>query len=232
MFRFGLPSSAGLSGTQLGLLERYLTVLSGPTEILSFASYDELLRALTNGRLDAAWSPPFVCARAEVMGMQVLVQCIRGGSSTYRAALLMRKSAVISVEALRGKNAAWTDPDSVAGYLLPMSWFRAQRRSPSGLFAKQEFVGTYRAGLAAVLEGTAAVTSIYASAPESENDASVPGLEAVWPEQRQSFRVLGLSADAPNDGVTAGRDLSARTRDNLRQLFLTLQQTPLGVALL
>lgn len=228
MFRFGVPPGAAVPPA----LESHLAVLgTGRAEVLRCSSYDDLVRAITDGRVDGAWAPPFVCARIEVLGLQVLARSIRQNAATYRAALLVRSTDSVSLETIRGKTAAWVDRDSVAGHLLPVSWLKAQGKDPQRFFAHQHFFGSYREALKAVLDGRAAVTSIFASAPVGNREV-VLGLDEVWPEVKEGFRVLGFTADSPNDGVVAGIGLTASRREGLKRLFLTLGETPEGETLL
>src|SRR6185369_2058104 len=114
-------------------------------------SYESLAKDLLSGKVDAAWAPPFVCARIEAMGVRVLVRGVRHGASSYRAALICRAESPLTIDTLGGRAAVWTDRDSVGGYLLAMALLRGKGLDPNKLFPKQEFAGSYKAALEAVL---------------------------------------------------------------------------------
>ena len=47
----------------------------------------------------------------------------------------------MSVDKLRGLKAAWVDPLSAGGYLLPLAWLRGQGIEPNLVFDRQETSG-------------------------------------------------------------------------------------------
>ncbi|RKG96047.1 phosphonate ABC transporter substrate-binding protein, partial [Corallococcus sp. CA053C] len=92
-FRFGLPPSLGSESAReraerlASFLQRALGKL---VEVGVATSYETLAKDLLSGRADAAWAPPFVCARMEAMGVRVLTRGVRRGMSSYRSALVGR----------------------------------------------------------------------------------------------------------------------------------------------
>jgi len=141
-FRFGLPPSLG-NQTARERAERLVVFLQGAlgtwVEVCVAPSYETLAKDLLSGRADAAWAPPFVCARMEAMGVRVVVRGVRRGMSSYRAALVCRSGAGLNLDRLKGTTASWVDRDSVAGYLLPTAYLKAQGLEPSrAFFARAE----------------------------------------------------------------------------------------------
>ncbi len=228
--RFALPSALGAQAQdRVAPLQAHLAASLGrETEVVVSPTYEQLARELLSGKVDAAWAPPFVCARIEAMGVRVLVRGVRAGASVYRAALLTKRDSTLTVKTLAGARAAWTDRDSVGGYLLPMAWLRDQGVDPGKAFADQTFAGSYRAALEAVLNGEAEVTSVFARAGQT----GVTGVEEVWPGQESEFRVLGLTDEAPNDGVAVSMSANAQLVSDLEKTLLTLQQSEAGAQLL
>lgn len=201
--KFALPSSLGKEvAAERGVrLEEFLSRAAGRrVEVSVAATYDALAKDLLAGRVDAAWAPPFVCARVESMGARVLVRGVRNGASVYRAALVCRSDKELAVDALSGKRAVWVDRDSVGGYLLPLSYLRAKGVDPAKTFFSQEFVGSYAAALDAVSEGRADVTSVFApAAKEGRGDRT--GIGEISPGLESKFKVFAFTDEAPNDGV-------------------------------
>src|SRR5207237_3225171 len=148
-FRFGLSPSMGPEARERApLLERFFTRALGKLVEVSVAqSYDALGKDVLSGKLDAAWAPPFVCARLEAMGTRVAARGVRQGSAVYRGALVCRVNKPLSLERLEGAKAAWVDRDSVAGYLLPLALLRTRGMDPSKVFFSQDFLGSYRAAV-------------------------------------------------------------------------------------
>src|SRR5438552_3039139 len=119
-FRFALPPSLGsqvAAERGRGLTEFLSLSLGKPVQVEVAESYSTLARDLLSGALDAAWAPPFVCARIEAMGVRVLVRGVRNGVSTYRAALVSRVEKPLTLETLSGCTAVWADRESTGGYL-------------------------------------------------------------------------------------------------------------------
>src|SRR5690349_20656551 len=91
-FRFGLPPSLGAAARDHApRLEKYLARALGKLVEVSVAStYDGLGKDVLAGKVDAAWAPPFVCARLEAMGARVAARGVRRGRAVYRGALVCR----------------------------------------------------------------------------------------------------------------------------------------------
>lgn len=231
--RFAMPSSLGseTSAQALQLQAHLSAALGRETEVVLPATYEQLARDLLSGKVDAAWAPPFVCARIEAMGVRVLVRGVRDGASAYRAAILTRKDSNVTLDTLKGTTAAWNDRDSVGGFLLPMAFLRERGLDPAKTFHAQEFVGNYRNALEAVLDGKADVTSIFAPTAR-EGHPPVTGLAQLWPEKETSFRVLGFTEEAPNDGVAVSMGAASATVTELEKTLLSMHLTQAGAMVL
>ncbi len=231
--RFAIPASIG-AGVQdrVQQLQAYLTkALNKPVEVTAPPTYELLAKELLSGRSDAAWVPPFVCARIEAMGVRVMVRGLRNGASTYRAALVCKREAPLQVDALQGSAAVWSDRDSVAGYLLPQAFLRERGVDPVRVLAKQDFAGSYRACLEAVASGAAQVTSVFApSAKAAQGERT--GVAEVWPENEAAFRVLAYTDESPNDGVAGAMNASAPVLAEIEKVLLGLHQDQGGVGVL
>ncbi|NOK16082.1 phosphate/phosphite/phosphonate ABC transporter substrate-binding protein [Corallococcus carmarthensis] len=234
-FRFGLPPSLG-SETARERAERLASFLQRAlgklVEVSVATSYETLAKDLLSGRADAAWAPPFVCARMEAMGVRVLARGVRRGMSSYRSALVGRAGSGLTLEKLKGATAAWVDRDSVAGYLLPSAYLKTQGLEPSRAFVSQQFTGSYQGALEAVLEGRAQVTSVFCP-PASTGLTFTTGVEDVLgPGMGAKFELLAYTDEAPNDGVPVAMGLPAPLVTALEAALLGLPATPDGQALL
>ncbi len=166
------------------------------------SSYEALAKDLLSGRADAAWAPPFVCARTEAMGVRVLVRGVRLGMSSYRSALVARAGSGLTLERLKGTTAAWVDRDAVAGYLLPVAYLKSQGVEPPRAFAAQHFTGSYRGALEAVLSGHGGRGGRLLSAglhgPHLRRGRGEGAGRAGWATK---FELIAYTEEAPNDGV-------------------------------
>lgn len=231
--RFALPPSLGAQAQERAhLLERYFSeALVRSTEVRVAESYESLSRDLLSGRVQAAWAPPFVCARLEAMGTRVLLRGVRAGASAYRAALLCRASEPLTLEKLWGRSAAWSDRDSVGGYLLATSYLRSKGLDPAKVFFAQSFVGSYSAAATAVAEKRADVTSIFAPVSSVGGSGST-NLEEVAPNLVGALVPFAFTEETPNDGVAVAISAPALLVAALEKLLLELPQSPEGAKLI
>ncbi|WP_338863988.1 phosphate/phosphite/phosphonate ABC transporter substrate-binding protein [Myxococcus stipitatus] len=234
-FRFGLPPSLGNETAReradrlAAFLQRALGKL---VEVSVASSYETLAKDLLSGRADAAWAPPFVCARMEAMGVRVVVRGVRRGMSSYRSALVCRAGAGLTVDRLKGTTAAWVDRDSVAGYLLPTAYLKAQGVEPARAFFAQHFTSSYRGALESVLDGKADVASVFCP-PASTGLTYTTGVEDVLGAGAgRRFELIAYTDEAPNDGVPVAMGLAPQLVTALESTLQGLQSSAEGVALL
>jgi len=232
-FRFALPPSLGkdaAEGRAARLQEALSKHMERPVEVTVMSSYAELAREVLGGTSDAAWGPPYVCARLEAMGVRAVARGIRRGSSGYRAALVARADAGLALDSLAGKTAVWVDRESAGGHLLALSLLRAKGLDPAKLFFAQSFAGSYRAALEQLLGGRADVSSVFAHL--SEEGTQVLGAEEVLPGSSAQLSVLALSDEIPNDGVLVAPEADPGAAFALEQSLLTLELEDDGAELL
>ncbi len=221
--RFLIPPGMG-ANTPGSALERYLSrTLGRQVEVSVSASYDALAKELLADRAEAAWAPPFVCARLEAMGVKVVARGVRKGASTYRAALVSRAGSGLTLEQLQGTTAAWVDRDAVAGYLLPLAHLRSRGLEPGKLFFAQEFLGSYRAALDAVLSKKADVAGVFAP-PEGVTT----GVDQLFPEKAFAFHVIDFTEAVPNEGVALSVGVAPSQASALEKVLLAMHETPEG----
>lgn len=207
-------------------LERFLTgALASPVEVSVAPSYDALSKDILSGRVDAAWAPPFICARMEAMGVRVLVRGVRRGSSAYRSALLCRVNAGLTLERLGGQRAAWVDQESVAGYLLPLALLKSRGIDPARTFFSQTFHGSYRDAIDAVHSGRADLATIFAP-PASVGGSWTDGVEEVLPGKSKDLTAIAFTEESPSDGVVVSMTSPGGMAETLERAFLQLEASP------
>ncbi|MBS1153956.1 MAG: phosphonate transporter substrate-binding protein [Myxococcaceae bacterium] len=230
--RLALPPSLGqaLAGERGRRLEAFLgQALKRTTQVVVAASYEALAKELLSGKCEAAWAPPFVCARIEAMGVRVLVRGVRNGASSYRAALLCKADRPYTLDTLQGTKASWCDRDSVGGYLLPLALLRNKGLDPGRLFASQAFSGSYQASLDALLSGEADLTSIFASGGKG---AVTSGVDELLPGRQHLVKVVAYTEESPNDGVAVAMSTPTELTMDLERVLLQLHESTEGAAIL
>jgi ABC-type phosphate/phosphonate transport system substrate-binding protein len=184
-------------------------------EVTVAASYPELAGKLSSGETEIAWAPPFVCARVESGGGRALVRAVRGGSSTYRSALVCRAGRALEPLKMENLVAAWVDRDSTSGYLLPQAWLRRIGVDPQRAFRRERFVGSFEAALGEVASGRADVTATYASAPGAARQYLGP--DSISSEVRATIEAFAHTEEVPNDAIVASPLLPNTTMVNLKR---------------
>jgi phosphonate transport system substrate-binding protein len=228
-FRFALPPSLG-DGPVRTLARTLADVLyeAGFSTVVPTRSYEDLERALLEGRADAAWGPPIVCARVEDAGGHVALRAIRYGAVTYRAVLLCRADDPIDLRAeatLRQRRAVWVDRWSMAGYVLPRHHLRTLGLDPASAFEREDLLGSYAACLDAVLELEADVTATFA------NRRGL-GYHEICGGRADELRTLGYTDESPNDGVVIGPKVAPAAADALGRGLRALIARPASLAVL
>ena len=137
-------------------------------DVVVSRDYDALRLALLTGAADAALAPPAVCA--QLSGQVPLpLMCVRRGQTRFASALVVRHDdeRELSVRAAGAKalRAAWVDPSSACGHLLPKAFLRQQARLRQRADLGVDdvgFFGSYALALAAVVDGRADLCGVHA----------------------------------------------------------------------
>ena len=140
------------------LLLKYLgTRLNRPTELVQRRTYAEINSLVQNGYVDVA----FVCTSAyveghEKFGMELLAAPQVNGGVTYNSLLIVpRLSPAQSMNDLRGKVFAFTDPMSNTGRVYPTYLVQKLNSSPEKFFARTFFTYSHDDAIRSVANGLA-----------------------------------------------------------------------------
>ncbi|UJR81621.1 protein kinase domain-containing protein [Sandaracinus amylolyticus] len=208
------PQTALALGSHLGI----------EITLLRHASHADLVEALDVGELDLAWLSPVAFARANQNEIARGLACVElEDADDYAGVLVGHRARAPRLErfALTGTRAAWVDRWSAAGYTMPRVVLRAAGIEPEQTFLEQRFVGSYKAALAALREGSADVAGMYAYLDRSGRIASHGA------SGDPSLVVLATSDPIPPDVVAARVDLDER---EVRSLIARLEHAQLAPA--
>ncbi|MBB6099487.1 phosphonate transport system substrate-binding protein [Deinobacterium chartae] len=163
--------------------------------------YTGLVEAMRSGQLDFAWlSPVSYVDAAKNADAKVLLKSVRGGGPYYWAAFVVRKdSGIKTVEDLRGKNIAWIDPKSAAGYTFPRATLVSKGIDPDKFFGKQTFAGDHGAAVLSLINGTVDVVATF-----SNNTKGTSGswTQLLKPEQAAKVTPVLYSKPIPGDTLS------------------------------
>jgi ABC-type phosphate/phosphonate transport system substrate-binding protein len=174
------------------------------TEVRVASSYDVLAAALLDAQVDLAWAPPSICAQVEPH-VPAIFTAVRGGRSSYCAAIVARAGRFTAVEQLRGTIAAWVEPRSSGGHLLAAAMLRAHGLDLGRDLADQSFYGSYRDAVRAVIARRADFTSVFTPSPDVASLRRP--LQDLVGAAAAELDAVAFTASAPSDGLVVTRRL-------------------------
>lgn len=201
--------------------------LGEPVNVEVAKSYDELEKRVISDEIDIAWAPPMLCAKAEPTARAIL-KAIRNGRSSYRSALVCRAEDALDPAKLSGKRAAWVDPLSTAGCVLPRNHLAllGQERA----LASETYFGSYRDALQAVITGAADLAAVYTTGGD---EASVrASLATHVGSEGGKLRPIAYTIETPNDGLVFTAKLSSSEAERIVGALLPLTDGSRGPTML
>ncbi len=197
-------------------LERFTQALaarSGLSITAKACTYESLAAAMKDGTVTLGWLPPIVYLKAAAVA-QPLLRIQRGKDQSYQTALLVREDAPYKEPRdLRNARAAWVDPWSAAGFVIPRLWLLSHGVDPRTLFRAESFKWSHKAAVQAVVDGAADVCGTYASV-DAEGAITSGGWSTV-PEAKT--RVLHKLGPVPSDLIAHVASLPESTIHALKK---------------
>jgi ABC-type phosphate/phosphonate transport system substrate-binding protein len=192
--RFGVvPVAASFHDPSIG--ETLARVLGAPVVVVRFGGYEELFAALRARRVEVAWMAPAPFVRAAAAGLVTgRLVSVRGGESSYVSVLLghVKRVHALELRFLRRRRAAWVEPWSAAGYLVPRRVLRARGIEPDVELREQVMVGSYPAVVDSLRAGTADIGGVHGW---RRDDGSVWHLGS----DHDELQALAVSDPIPSD---------------------------------
>lgn len=196
--------------------------LNRPVTLIQRKTYSEVNELLGKGLIDIAFicSGPYAAGR-ETYGFELLAAPQVNGSHFYQSYLIVNNlSSYNNLEDLKGKTFAFTDPESNTGRLVPLHWLALMGERPETFFEKS--ISTYSHD-----------NSIMAVARGLVDAAAVDGL--IWEYVRRTnpgltslTRVIRRSEWYGVPPVVASSSLSGHMKGQIREIFLTAHEDPIG----
>lgn len=184
-------------------------------EFIQRKTYGEINELLGRGGIDIAFicSRPFASGR-KTYGLEPLAVPITAGRHFYESYLIVKNEAFRSLQALKGRTFAFTDPESNTERLVPSYWLAQMGESPESFFDKFIYTYSHDNSILAVSRGLvdgAAVDSLIWEHYSNTNPAFTA-----------STRVIKRSESYPIPPIVASRHLSQEARRQVETVLLTM----------
>lgn len=218
--RFGvyLLESKRMLGPMLDACAEWLSAeLGADVEMEDIQTYETLADKTIAGELDIMWLPPIVYLRVGKDTVIPVAASRRGDRDGFETALIVRTDSELqTMDDLKGKRAAWVDPWSAAGYVIPRVRMRLAGVDPTTLFGTEVFYGTHSAAVRALVAGGADVAATYARVDDT---GKVTG--GAWTEIGVDVRVLATFGEIPADVIAVKAALRPELRDRISAALIS-----------
>ncbi len=226
---FGYVAPGVGTHARLGMATFWVEVgLASGLEIMvtECASYESLTKAFLSADVDLAWLPPIpFLALERRKGAVPLVSHHRDGSSHFHSVVIAHRTAAMKTpEHLVGTRAAWVDPYSASGYVLPRIELAKLGVDPRTAFSTERFFYTHERAVRAVLERKADFAGTWIG-----RDASGVIVRAPWQEMvgGEAIRIIQTFGVIPSDTIAARPALALGKAERVRAaLMSTSKQLP------
>lgn len=185
-------------------------------DFLQRRSYAEVNELVLSGDVDLAW----VCTGAlrpllASGGVEIVAVPVVGGVTVYHADLIVRAdSGITSLEGLRGRRFAFTDPLSLTGRRVVEVWLTEQGETPQDFFGETFFTHAHDNSIHAVRRGLADGASV--------DSLVLEYLERHAPQETEGLLVIRRSRAFPIPPLVAPAGVGDDTLERLREALLGL----------
>lgn len=182
-------------------------------ELFVGADYTAVVEAFNSGHLDVAWFGPSEYLLAKEItnaDIEAFAQATQEDDSVpYQSWIIVNsKSDIQSVEDLKGKTFAFTDPASTSGNIFGNYELIQQGFDPKNDFGEVTYSGSHDASALSVANGNLDGAAVSSRLLEGFYDSGLVNEEDI--------RVIAKSMEIPNDLMAFRTDLSDDVKQNLR----------------
>jgi phosphonate transport system substrate-binding protein len=201
--------------------------LGEEVQLVQRKTYGEINELLGKGEIDLAFicSGPYVCGREKYDFDLMAAPEVQNSGFFYHSYLIVsQESPFQSLEDLKGKVFAFTDPESNTGKLVPTFWVTRMGQRPETFFAKTIYTHSHDNSILAVARGLV-------------DGAAVHGL--IWeyyarrkPAFTSKTRVIRKSEPYGNPPLVASKYLAPDRKGSIRRVILSMHLNPDGQKIL
>ena len=191
--------------------------LGEKVKVFTATDYSGVIEAMKKKRIDIAWFGPlsYYLAEQEAGAEAFAVGVMPNGKSTYKSYFVVPgDSPAKTLMDLKGKSAAFVDPASTSGGLMPTYLVKkATGMMPQQFFGKFTWTGSHDAAEMAVKNKTVDVAA--------DNNITYPLMISKGLITKESNRVLMESPDLPGSPLCYRKDLSEDLKNKIKDAILT-----------
>ncbi len=209
----------------------YLSKMTGKkVEFYMPTSYSTVVEAMVNKWVDVAVLGPYSYVIAHEKDPDIMVFTtyakrpghIQEEGPGYKSVLITKKSSgLTTIESIKGKTLALTDPGSTSGNLIPRVVFAKDALHDMALekyFKKIVYSGGHDLSTMAVYDGKADAAFVASHRFDNVVDRGMV--------KKEDFNYLWWSATVPQDPFAYRMSLCPDLRKKIEQTFFTLQNVP------
>jgi len=183
-------------------------------------NYTGIVEALRNKTADMGFMGPLQYVMAHhYAGATPILGEVYQGKPEYVSRIFVRKdSGIKTIQDLKAKSIAFTDPISSSGYLYPLELFRSSglvKKDASEFFKRTYFAGGDEQAIRAVLNGFVDAAGIGQFA-----------YNLLRPEERSEIITIADSAPLPSHCVVLREGFSPSMAKKLKKALLALNEGP------
>ena len=201
-------------------------------ELYQATDYSGVMNALIAGQINLAWLSGFSYCQTNTDSngaVEPLVAAsLPDGTMGYNAIIVVRTdSPYRTIEDLKGKVVARTDPLSGSGYLIPTAAFRAMGK-PVDEYFKSPLSGGHPQSVLGVLKGTYDAAFTWTS--RNDDFGNLRQMMTKGLLKREDIRILWTSDPLPSPPVVIRKDVPADMRADMLRLFTGLKAADMSLA--
>lgn len=196
-----VASSRNMSDSFGNLVDHLEKELGIKVNLQVAGDYAGVITGMQHGHIDMAYLGPksYVEAAKRAGGEAVAVEVSSSGVAGYHGYIITKAgSGLKSLDDLKGKKWAFTDPHSTSGTLVPTVYFNEIKLDPNTYFSKVIYSGSHEASILSVKAGKVDGSST--------NDLDFDrGLGKHW--AKEDFNIIWTSDLIPGSPITVRKDL-------------------------
>ena len=201
-------------------------------ELYQATDYSGVMNALIAGQINLAWLSGFSYCQTysdSKGGVEPLVAAAAiDGSMGYNAVIVVRTdSPYKTIDDLKGKVVARTDPLSGSGYLIPTAAFRAMGK-PVDEYYKSPLSGGHVQSVLGVLKGT--YDGAFTWTSKNDGFGNLRQMMTKGLLKREDIRVIWTSDPLPSPPVVIRKDVPPDMRADMLKLFTGLKDADMALA--